>query len=217
MRQYLWACLFFLSISAHTVFADNANPEGARANAQLGLAYLQKGLYPEAKDRILTAIKDDAHVPAGWYTMGYYLEKTGEPVAAETYYRKAISIAPHSGSAKNNYGTFLCRQKRYQEAIHEFFHAAETKNYLNVANAYENAGLCAMMIPDNAAARRYFQTAINHNPNMPVSLLNLARLEHIAGDEADAEKYFLLLKQTALHDRSPAEIARFKRYVFVNQ
>src|SRR5207248_325221 len=114
----------------------------AKTNARLGLVYLQKGLYPASKERLLTSIQEDPKIAAGWYSMAYYLEKTGNLQQAEKYYRKAIEVEPHSGAALNNYGTFLCRTHQYQAAIAEFIKAAHERTYLDSAGAYENAGTC---------------------------------------------------------------------------
>ena len=215
-KTILFICVsFFLGNFAYSIFADGNNPaEAARTNAKLGLAYLEKGLYPASKERLLTAINDDPKIAAGWYSMAYYLEKTDDNTEAEIYYRKAISIEPHSGSAKNNYGTFLCRLGRYQEAIHQFLSAANETDYLEVAQAYENAGICAMMIPNNSLALTYFHQALNNNPNMPFTLLNLARLNHINGDDASAQKYFGYFKKISLHNQDPKIVAKYRAYVF---
>ena len=138
--------LFLWFVSMATQASENFN--AANTNVQLGLAYLQKGLYSASKQSLLTAIQDDSHIAAVWYGMGYYLEKTGNQAAANQYYQYAISVEPHSGSAKNNYGNFLCRAGKYQAAIHEFILATRERDYLNTANAYKNAGICALKIPD---------------------------------------------------------------------
>lgn len=188
--------------------------DAARSNAKLGLDYLAKGLYAPAKDRLLDAIHENPHIAAGWYSMGYYSEKTGDFSNAEKYYLKAISVQPHSGSAKNNYGTFLCRRGRYQESIKQFISAAEEQNYLYVAGAYQNAATCALRMGDKSLAMKYFNKTIENNPNVPFALLNLAKLNHEKGDDTAAEKYFLDFEKIALSDKNPAAIKKYKDYVF---
>lgn len=195
-------------------FSAEYNHDAAQTNAKLGLAYLQQGLYSLSKERLLSAIKEDPNSAASWYSMAYYLEKTGSNRAADEYYRKAMEVDPHSGAAINNYGTFLCRTHRYQEAIQAFLKAASEPAYLQSASAYENAGICALKIPNNALALKYFHQAVDNNPSMPFSLLSLARLNHQVGNEASARKYFLLFKNLALYDKSENVVEQYRQYAF---
>lgn len=207
--------VFFLLLSlvSFSVFAQD-NADAAKTNVRLGLAYLAKGYYPQSKERLLSAIRDDSHIAAGWYGMAYYLEKTGDTKAADQYYQKALSVEPHSGEAKNNYGTYLCRMHRYQEALRYFDAAVKEPTYLDGASAYQNAGTCALMIPDIKLAKEYFHAALNNNPNMSFALLSLARLSHQSGDDAAANRYFDDFKKIELHNKSPEVIVQYEKYVF---
>src|SRR3990167_1331218 len=100
MKKYYCFYLLFSLIPLVSLGVNYA--DAARTNAKLGLAYLKNGYYPQSKSRLLSALRDDPHIADGWYSMGYYLEKTGDAKAAEAYYRKALSVDPHSGEAKNN-------------------------------------------------------------------------------------------------------------------
>lgn len=211
-----WVALSCLSICCVSVtgFGAEYNQAAAETNAKLGLAYLQNGLYAMSKQRLLSAIKEDPEIAASWYSMAYYLEKTGKISSADEYYRKAIEVDPHSGSAINNYGTFLCRNGRYQAAIQAFLKAASEPAYLQSASAYENAGICALKIPNNALAMKYFHQAIDNNPSMPFSLLSLARLNHQMGNESSAKKYFMLFKNLALYHKPDNVVEQYKQYAF---
>jgi type IV pilus assembly protein PilF len=159
MRIFFCAvCLFFsLSIIADPITA-------AKIHAKLGLIYLSQGFYPRAKTELLLAMQEDTNHASSWYSMAYYLEKTGDTKAAGHAYQKALQLEPHSGEAKNNYAAFLCREKSYQAAIVLFLAAAKELSYLNPANAYDNAGLCALKMKDNKSAKKYFDLALLHDP-----------------------------------------------------
>lgn len=148
----------------------------AKINAQLGIAYLEKGDVQRAKQKLLLSLEQAPNSPEPWYTMGYFLETTGNKQEAETYYLKAIALSPSQSEAKNNYGTFLCRTGRYQAAIQQFLQAAHARNYINPAAAYENAGLCALKIPDNKQARNYFQSALKSDSSRSLSRQKLEML-----------------------------------------
>jgi len=150
----------------------------AISNTNLGLDYLQKGEVLRGKQKIMTSLREAPRLPASWYTMGYLMEATGHTQAAEKYYLKAIKLAPHSGMTRNNYGTYLCRSGRYTEAVQQFLKAVQQPYYLDVASAYENAGLCAMLIPNDIAAKNYFLLALQNNPSKPTSMLELSNILH---------------------------------------
>ncbi|MBX9705885.1 MAG: tetratricopeptide repeat protein, partial [Gammaproteobacteria bacterium] len=88
-----------------------------------------------------------------------------------------------------NYGTFLCRQGQYPAALTQFEQAAKDPNYLTPANSLENAGLCALLIPDQNKAIAYFQAALQKNPNMSTSILQLGEIYYSKGDFTQSYKY----------------------------
>ncbi len=108
-------------------------------------------------------------MPESWYSMAFFQEVTGNQELAKEYYSKAIALAPHRGDVQNNYGTFLCRSGDYQGAIQHFLSATQDPEYLENASAYENAGLCAQKIPNQALAVTYFNKALMQDPNRPTA------------------------------------------------
>jgi type IV pilus assembly protein PilF len=160
---------------------DQQNPtkplEAADANIQLGIAYLQQDEVPQAKSNLLQAVQEAPNLPASWYALGYFSEVTGQIKLANTYYKRALALNPHSGDSLNNYGTFLCRTGKPKMAIKEFSQAVAQPAYLQTASAYENAGLCALTIPNKKLATHFFQEALMNNPNLTTSLLQLAKLD----------------------------------------
>lgn len=138
--------------------------EAVAYNTQLGLAYLQQGDRPRAKRKLLIALRLQPDFAPANAAMAYYLEQTGDLKQAQAYYKKALNLAPRSGTQLNNYGTFLCRTGRYKEAERYFLLAVKDINYLYTAQAYENAGHCAMAIPDYPKARHYFMKTIEQDP-----------------------------------------------------
>ncbi|OGT25713.1 MAG: hypothetical protein A3I77_03110 [Gammaproteobacteria bacterium RIFCSPLOWO2_02_FULL_42_14] len=208
--SFVCFCIIFLS----TIIFAKDNEQAAMTNARLGLAYLDKNMYPVSRERLLTAIQDDPHIAVSWYSMAYYLEKTDDKVNAEKYYLKAIAVDPHSGAAKNDYGAFLCRMGRYDAGLQQFNAAVSNPSYVNIAEAYENAGICSLMKKDNTLAYQYFHKALSNNPNLPFTLLSLARLSHEKGDDQNANHYFSYLIKLESLDKSPTVLERYRRYVF---
>jgi len=165
------------------------NVTAAGFNVQLGLGYLAQGDMQRAKSKLLLALSQAPNWPQALDAMGYYLENTGDTANAAIYYQKAVTIAPGSGSVQNNYGTYLCRVGQYQQADYHFMLAVQDINYLNTAEAYENAGLCSMEIPDNNKALAYFIKAMQEDPHRTTSVLEIAQINYKRGDYAVAQSY----------------------------
>ncbi len=77
---------------------------------------------------------------------GFFYGKTGDLPKAREYYSKALTYSGHAGAQLNNYGAFLCRQGQYAEAEQYFLKATKDLKYDHTAGAYENAGLCALIV-----------------------------------------------------------------------
>lgn len=150
--------------------------EAAKINTQLGLAYLRQGNRTRAKSKLLNAMKlapNSADANAGF---AYYLEQAGDTDKADQYYQKAVAFSGNSGAQLNNYGAFLCRNKRYDEASKYFLKAVDDINYINAAGAYENAGLCAEASGNDVKALQYFKKALVQDPRRKPSLVEALQL-----------------------------------------
>lgn len=145
------------------------NAKASVYNMQLGLAYLKQGNRQRAKQKLLTALSQNPYSAYANEALGYYFEQTQETQLAEQYYRQALELAPNSGAILNNYGDFLCHQKKYAEANEYFLKAANDTHYINTALAYENAGLCALSAHKPAEARKYFKIALEQDPSLKTS------------------------------------------------
>ncbi len=141
-------CLLLTACSHQRALQEDlARHQAAYLNVKLAMIYmLQRQDFPRAKQKLLLAQKQAPKDPLGWYSMGYFQEYTGNNAAAEDCYLRALHLAPHDGAANNNYGAFLCRQRRYQQGIQHFLLALKDPNYLHVADAYENATKCESLL-----------------------------------------------------------------------
>jgi len=171
--------LFLFFLVGCTTTIKPVNQEAAGINVQLGVAYLQQGNTARAKVKLVQALKQAPNWPPALDAMGLFLAKIGNMNEAEKYHLRALSIAPKDSDVQNNYGTFLCRAGRLKQAEQHFLLAARNPDYLHSAEAYENAGLCALKIPDKKKAKTYFEEALVHEPNRESTRIELERLnEH---------------------------------------
>ncbi|MHA7841359.1 MAG: type IV pilus biogenesis/stability protein PilW [Gammaproteobacteria bacterium] len=155
------------------------NPKAAAVNVQLGLAYLKQGDMQRAKRKLLLASKQDGESAIVQDALAYYYEKTGESALAEQHYLAAIQLDPASGDLHNNYGAFLCRQRRFNLAEKEFMQAVADKKYLHTAEAYENAGLCAIDNKQYEDAHYYLEKALQNDPKLIKARMELKRMKSI--------------------------------------
>lgn len=160
----------------------------AKINTQLGMAYLESKNIQHAKQKLLLALNEAPGIPDTWYTMGYFLEVTGDKKQAQKYYLKAVSLAPKQGEVQNNYGTFLCRSGDYRGAIQHFELAAEDINYLDTAATYENAALCSSKIPDTKLAENYFNKSIKNDPERALVYMEFAEFKFNVGQYEESKK-----------------------------
>ena len=181
--------------------------DAARYNAQLGLAYLKQGNRSLAKHKLLLALSQDPKAPVVNSAMGYFMEKSNEVVKARQYYQKAMAVDPKAGSQLNNYGAFLCRQGHYRQAERYFLKAVSDNNYEHTAGAYENAGLCVLVIPDKYKAIEYFKKALEQDPMREQSLYELVMLKMNQGDTNGALAYLQKYPNLSLHHHTFIKLA----------
>ena len=181
--------------------------EAASYNTQLGLAYLKQGHRSRAKQKLLVALSEAPNASYTNAAMAYFMETTGDINGARTYYQKALSAAPRSGAPLNNYGAFLCRQRQYRQAEGYFLKAVNDKDYVNTAFAYENAGLCAMGIPDEKKAANYFVKALQQDPSRKPSLYELVTITINQGKLTDALAYLQRYPNLTRHDSTLLALA----------
>lgn len=174
-------CVLLLGCNPVSLMENDKNETqvvATEANLKLTVELLKQGYIKEAKQKLLLAKRMGSRNPAVWFVSGYFCEKIGETIEAEKDYKYAIALKPNMGAAHNNYGAFLCRQKRYQESLQEFMLAVKDPEYLDTAAAYENAGLCALKTANLKTAAQYFRKALNHDPGLRTSAFYLAKISN---------------------------------------
>lgn len=163
--------------------------KAALLNVEMGEEYLAQGQIARAKQKFIHALELQPKLPEAYSSFGFFYETVGDNTEAENHYKQAIAHANGDGKFHNNYGTFLCRQKRYDEADIAFNRALHDKKYLNTAEVYENAGLCALQKSDLVKAREYLSTALKRDPYRAKAHLELAQLELTAHNYATARSH----------------------------
>ncbi|MBK8163049.1 MAG: type IV pilus biogenesis/stability protein PilW [Gammaproteobacteria bacterium] len=148
----------------------------ADINAKLGLSYMQQGDYDVAMEKLKKALEQDPDSVAAHHYSAELYKALNNHELAEYHYKKALRLEPDDPAIQNNFGVYLCGRKRYDEAEKHFMLATGIPTYQRPEEAHENAGLCALRIPDPKRAESHFRRALEINPLLPNSLYQMALL-----------------------------------------
>ncbi len=185
----------------------DSNSKAAEINTQLGAAYLSQGELELADEKLRRALKQNQSSATTHWVFALLQERLGENEVAEKHFRKAVSLNPKDSKAHNNYGTFLCNQKRYREAEKEFLYAIENPLYAQTGSAYANAGLCVSKIPDLVKAEEYFQQSLRINPSQRTALYQMAILSFGREEYAQTANYIQRYEKVAKHNSESLWVA----------
>ncbi len=171
----------------------------AKANTQLGIEYLRSGDLERSRNRLERAIKMAPDYAPAHDAIAILYEQVGNHEAAEKHYRKSLRMDAGNAATRNNYGQFLCKQGRYDEAASEFKQAAENAYYRTPWVPLTNAGICLLGVPDNAQAEVYLRQALARQPTYAPALLNMGKISFAGGDYLSARGYLERYQQVVEH------------------
>lgn len=161
-----------------TVKKEKDQREAAKMNVQLASGYIQRGQLDVAQEKLEKAIEQDPDYVPGYTTMAVLKEMIGEPNEAENYYLDAMDVDPRNPELQNNYGQFLCKQGKLEEAVEYLEKAIKNPFYETPEKAHANMGYCLMQgdKPDYKKAEESLRKAIKVNPQMPAALISMGEL-----------------------------------------
>ncbi len=173
--------------------------EQSRVKARLDLArgYINARSWGDAKRALLKALEIDSRSVESHVLLALVYEAEGEVGVAEDYYKKALRIDRANAQALNNYGTFLARRARPEEAIEKLQQVVQNTDYHARPQAYENLGLAELAMGNREAAEAAFERALSLNPMLPVSALELSALAYDDGRLPRALSYYEDYKRLA--------------------
>jgi len=160
----------------------------------------------QAKLNLEKAKKFAPNLVQVYTAFAHYYDSVGEPEQAITAYEKALSINSDDADTLNNYGVFLCKQKRFQDAEKQILKAIAVPSYILVAQSYENLALCQLQANNFEKAELYLDKAILHSPSNASTLLHMVRLQYAKADYKNAQ-VFLKKYEKATRRFSPDALA----------
>ncbi len=191
-RYALLALAALAAGCASTPPASRAEPTRAETaaayNLQLGVAYLQQGNLPLAKEKLERAMRQNPREATIHGALALLYEKLGNVADADRYYRSALRLAPRNPDLTNNYAVFLCRTDRVEEGVRRFAEAARNPLYRTPWRAYANAGVCLRGAQRYDEAAANLQQALRLRPDDAEAAFQFGELELERGRPAAARE-----------------------------
>ncbi len=155
--------------------------------AKLGAAYHRNKQLDKADTCFQKAIKTAAErAPVQWYiALGQIETERNNFERARRYYLVAVQLYPDATAAYNNLGHVLLKLNRLDESDAVFREALAQESTL--ASAAFGRGKIAVKRGQLAAARSFYQRAIQHAPSTPALHKALADVLSELGDTTGAE------------------------------
>lgn len=165
---------------------------------QLASGYIQKKNRESARHHLRKAFDLDKNSVEATAVMARLYELEGEPKLAEEYYKRALGRKKDFTEARNYYGLFLYRSKRYEDAYKEFEIAAEDLAYDDRAKVLVNVGRTALKLGNMMRAESAFSHANLLDPKLSSPLIELAEINFLNKEYAESKRYldqYVLLVQ----------------------
>lgn len=182
--------------------SERTPQESAAIWVQLGQHYLELGKLELAREDLRKALKFDPKSVDAHTVLATLYDRVGDQANAELNYRAAADLAPTAAAANNNYGLYLCKLGRFDQAKKRFDIAKADGFYRDRDIIYLNSGTCILLAKGPAeTAEADFRAALEFNPNNGQALYQLASVLYDKGDYFKARAY--IQRFDALGQASP--------------
>lgn len=190
-RGASWAALGAVLLLAGCVSSGGGGSsdtikEAARANVQLGIAYIQQGDLALAKEKLERAQKQAPRSAEVHTALAYLYQRLDRPQQAEAEFEQAMRLAPNSSDIRNNYAVYLCGNGKVDKALQQFDAAAKDRLYSTPWAALTNAAVCLRSAKRAPEAVPYLEQAVTARPDYAAAVFELADLQLELGAPAVA-------------------------------
>lgn len=185
-----------LSMSAcvtTTTGGFNTEPSLERAEndfVQLAIGYYEAGDMQAAKRNINKALEIDSRSSEAYNALALVLQKEGDFAVARRTFERAISYDGANARARNNFAAFLFEREEYDESYKQLEQVANDTTYESRALAFQNLGLTALRTERPERAEQAFERALQFDPNLFRSSLELAQINFDKGLFATAMQHY---------------------------
>ncbi|HSH29517.1 MAG TPA: type IV pilus biogenesis/stability protein PilW [Thiohalobacter sp.] len=202
MRRRLFTLLLAVLLAggcAGSGVRDNETRSAAQYNVELGLQYMQEGMNQVAMEKFQKALRQDPELPTAHNAIAVLYESLGQIDQADHHFQRAVRLDRNDSRAHNNYGAFLCRQDRWEDAEPHFVAAASDPLYETPELVYANAGICAHQAGDLEKAELYLRKALEVEPEYPIALRRMAQFSLEQGQYLKVRAYLQRYQAVARH------------------
>ena len=168
-----------------------------KAQLDLGRGYLANRNFERAREPIERVLEMNSRSVEGLLLLAAVEQGEGELGLADATYRKTLKLHPKNAQALTNYGGFLIRQERIDEALPLLRTAVQDNTYYRRSQAFEYLGLAELAQQDREAAQAAFERAVVIDPAQSQSVLELADLKFQDGKIAAAAKMYRQYREVA--------------------
>jgi type IV pilus assembly protein PilF len=158
--------------------ATEQNDPDRRARVRLELAslYFGRGQGDTALEEVRLALVAKPDLAEAYGLRGLIHASMGDNRLAEESFQHALQLTPQDGGTMQNYGWFLCQQRRYPEADALFERAAALPQYRDLLRTQLAQGVCRARAGQWADAERTLARAFELDPSNPVTAFSLAEV-----------------------------------------
>ncbi|MCK4710009.1 MAG: type IV pilus biogenesis/stability protein PilW [Gammaproteobacteria bacterium] len=198
--------LIFQLTSCVTVKGSNETDfkKASNINVQLGIGYYHRGNIELANAKLVKALKQNPESSQAHHAYPVLQNHFLDAEKAELHFNKAIELDENNSEAFNNFGAFLCSDKRFKEADKMFMQAVKNPLYRSPEVAFTSAAVCTLKEGafQRPKAKEYLTRALAIGNNFRPALINMAEITFA---EKDNQLTSLYLKRYHL---TGAESAR---------
>jgi len=168
-----------------------------KAQLDLGRGYLSNRNFERAREPIERVLEMNSRSLEGLLLLAAVEQGEGELALADATYRRTLKLHPKNAQALTNYGGFLIREDRVDEALPLLRTAVKDNTYYRRSQAFEYLGLAELAKQDRVAAQAAFERAIVIDPEQARSALELADLKYQDGEFLEAELMYRQFREVA--------------------
>ena len=161
----------------------------ARTRMELAAAYFSRGQTTTALDEVKQVIAVRPDLSEAYNLRGLIYASMGQLPLAEESFQRALQLNPRDADARNNYGWFLCQQRRYDEAQDQFTAALAVPQYRDSARTLLAQGVCDARNGKLKEAEASLSKAYELDPSNPTAAFNLAEVLYREGEYERARFY----------------------------
>ncbi|MDQ6681065.1 MAG: type IV pilus biogenesis/stability protein PilW [Pseudomonadota bacterium] len=160
-----------------------------RARRELAEAYFGRGQMTTALDQIKQSIQADPTSSEAFNLRALIYANLGDQALAEESFRHALQINPRDTDTMQNFGWYLCQQKRYADADSLFNQALAVPSYRNTPRTLLTQGICHAQAGQLVQAEASLVRAHELEPTNPTIAVSLSEVLYRRGEFERARFY----------------------------